>query len=101
MSTAGRHLLSDAQPIGWPSAGVVPARGLLPGSVSHPWLTRRRSASMRCFPQPPTRNDHRPVTDVVSKQAPTEAAAPVAVSRALSTGERGKQNMDALRARHG
>ncbi|HRP72928.1 MAG TPA: hypothetical protein PK743_09875, partial [Luteimonas sp.] len=27
---------------------VVPGRGLFPGSISHPWLTRRRSASMRC-----------------------------------------------------
>src|SRR5690606_16625234 len=54
--------------------GVVPARGLLPGSVSHPWLTRRRSASMRCFTQPPARNDHRHLTAVGSKRLTTEAS---------------------------
>src|SRR5690606_538804 len=52
--------------------GVVPGRGLLFASVSHPWLTRRRSASMRCSPQPPPRNDHRPVTGVVSKKRAIE-----------------------------
>src|SRR5690606_38323623 len=46
--------------------GVVPSRGSLLGSVSHPWLTRRRSASMRCFPQPPARDDHRLVAIVAS-----------------------------------
>ena len=48
---------------------VVPGRGLLPGSISHPWLTRRRSASMRCSPQSPARNAHRPVTGAASFEA--------------------------------
>src|SRR5690554_4057524 len=81
--------------------GVVPSWTLLLGSVSHPWLTRRRSASMRCFPQPPARNDHRSVVVVASTRRYRDIAPETAVSRVLAGGDRDKQNMDVLRASQG
>src|SRR5690606_12335317 len=76
------------------SGGVVPGRGLLLGSVSHPWLTRRRSASMRCSPQPPPRNAHRPVIDLASDRAVTK-------HRTWSGGEPRPDDRGSRKAKHG
>src|SRR5690606_23757153 len=110
-----------------PAVGVAPSRGLLLGSVSplrgparrsapcvradartrgsaaqavrtHPWRTRRRSASMRCSTQPPARLDHCPFTGVASKQrfigaAPTRSHVEILPTRlSVSLGWESKKN---------
>src|SRR5690606_15446949 len=76
-----------------PAAGADPDRGLLLGSVSHPWLTRRRS------PRPGSTIAQS--MEWLRKADHRSTGAPVAVSRALATGGREKQNMDVLRASQG
>src|SRR5690606_32962151 len=74
----------ETGPTGWVVSGLrteaVPVRGVLRGSVSHPWLTRRRSASLRSYPHPPDRDGHRPLPVMASIIKKARAAGPAALA---------------------